>query len=47
MPRTDEKEDVFGPVLGAGLFGFAVGALCLVPTSDRKGRKTVILVAMA
>ncbi|MCY0853443.1 MFS transporter [Cupriavidus sp. D39] len=46
MPRTDEK-DVFGPVIGAGLFGVAVGALGLGPTSDRKRRKTVILFAMA
>jgi AAHS family 4-hydroxybenzoate transporter-like MFS transporter len=37
----------FGLVIGAGLFGVAVGALAVGPVSDRKGRKTVILIAMA
>lgn len=36
----------FGQVLGAGLFGVAVGALFVGPISDRKGRKSVILAAM-
>src|SRR5262245_15357822 len=37
----------FGQVIGAGLFGVAIGALAVGPMSDRKGRKTVILLAMA
>jgi AAHS family 4-hydroxybenzoate transporter-like MFS transporter len=37
----------FGQVIGAGLFGVALGALFVGPISDRKGRKTVILIAMA
>jgi AAHS family 4-hydroxybenzoate transporter-like MFS transporter len=36
----------FGPVVSAGLFGVAVGALFVGPISDRKGRKPVIFVAM-
>jgi MFS transporter, AAHS family, 4-hydroxybenzoate transporter len=37
----------FGPVIGAGLFGVAIGALLAGPAADRHGRKTVILIAMA
>ena len=37
---------VFGQVIGAGLFGVAIGALTVGPLSDRKGRKTVILLAL-
>jgi AAHS family 4-hydroxybenzoate transporter-like MFS transporter len=36
----------FGLVIGAGLFGVAIGALTVGPMSDRKGRKTVILLAL-
>ena len=33
----------FGSVIGAGLFGVAIGALFVGPISDRKGRKSVRL----
>jgi len=36
----------FGPVIGAGLFGVAIGALFVGPISDRKGRKPVIFASM-
>ena len=41
------EKAAFGNVIGAGLFGVAVGALLVGPLSDRKGRKTVIMAAMA
>ncbi|HEX2656376.1 MAG TPA: MFS transporter [Xanthobacteraceae bacterium] len=34
---------IFGPVFGAGLFGYLIGATCLTGLADRFGRKRVIL----